>query len=284
MCESGMLLGTRLWYPFYPSAIATEADFEKNIDNLLREVGDRGKPKLKEGIPPDPASVSSVTARPAPVVAAPEPAPTPLREPTPAPHLAAAPASHPDAPSTVAPVPRPAPAPTASCTPSTQVTSLTAQVQPSAQAMNSSTSMAMMDILRELRAEAKAEVTDLRAEARSETAALQLKVVELEAQLMAEKDVKLQPEEPAISADQLTALQARLEALHVAKLLSVEELHALEDTVADYFDLVATMKVVMTMDIVNTQRVATQVLKMVVLSEGVVSDSAFARQCRRKFC
>ena len=49
---------------------------------------------------------------------------------------------------------------------------------------------------------------------------------------------------PAISDDeQLTALQARIEGLHVTKLLTGEELFALEDLVADYMYVELTMSV-----------------------------------------
>ena len=42
---------------------------------------------------------------------------------------------------------------------------------------------------------------------------------------------------PAITDEQLAALQARIEGLHVTKLLADEELFALEDLIADYVEL-----------------------------------------------
>ena len=51
-----MILGSRLWYPFHASAVDTDEKFLLQIDALVREIGDRGKPKLKarpsEGVPP----------------------------------------------------------------------------------------------------------------------------------------------------------------------------------------------------------------------------------------
>eukprot|EP01052_Picozoa_sp_SAG31_P044122 SAG31_NODE_7582_length_1648_cov_1.127179_2_plen_100_part_00 len=38
-----MLLGTRLWYPFYPAAVQTDDDFTKQMDQIVREIGARGK-------------------------------------------------------------------------------------------------------------------------------------------------------------------------------------------------------------------------------------------------
>ena len=72
----GLLLGTRMYYPFYPAAIDTDAGFAKSIDAVLREVGDRGKPKrnaarVPEGVPPAPA--------PAPLARTLSPAPAPTR-------------------------------------------------------------------------------------------------------------------------------------------------------------------------------------------------------------
>ena len=46
---------------------------------------------------------------------------------------------------------------------------------------------------------------------------------------------------PAISDDELTALQGRFESLHAAQLLTDEELYASEDLCADYLELQATV-------------------------------------------
>ena len=39
----GMILGVRLWYGFYGSALASEGAFERKMEELCRELGDRGK-------------------------------------------------------------------------------------------------------------------------------------------------------------------------------------------------------------------------------------------------
>ena len=79
----------------------------------------------------------------------------------------------------------------------------------------------------------------------------------------------------SISEEQLAALQARLQALHDAQLLTDEERDAVEDTVADCIEAMETA-------VVSAPELD-QVRKMIVLSERISADAAFARQLRRKF-
>ena len=94
---------------------------------------------------------------------------------------------------------------------------------------------------------------------------------------------------PAISDDELAALQARFESLHAAQLLTDEELYASEDLCADFVELQASVLDggVLTMDAifraVRHTPAALQVYKLVRLSGSMASDAAFARQLRRKF-
>ena len=39
----GMLLGVRMWYGFYGSIVESEGEFEGKVDELCRELGDRGR-------------------------------------------------------------------------------------------------------------------------------------------------------------------------------------------------------------------------------------------------
>ena len=39
----GMLMGTRLWYGFFGTTLASEGAFEAKMDELCRELGDRGR-------------------------------------------------------------------------------------------------------------------------------------------------------------------------------------------------------------------------------------------------
>ena len=79
----------------------------------------------------------------------------------------------------------------------------------------------------------------------------------------------------AISAEQLEVLQARLHAMHTAKLLTEDELGCLEDTIADCIEFLPTADV--------KDRAVEQTLRMVLLSERMQVDGSLARQLRRKF-
>ena len=89
------------------------------------------------------------------------------------------------------------------------------------------------------------------------------------------------PPAEAISEMQLDALQSRLQALHTAELLSDEELGSLEDAVADFIHLRASVEAV-TMELVHTNSAAGKAHMLVSLSEGLPKDAALARQARRK--
>ena len=74
---------------------------------------------------------------------------------------------------------------------------------------------------------------------------------------------------------QVVALQARLESLHVAKILSDEELYALEDVIAD--DAEGALEDGAPGDAKGA------ISRMVALSGRMAGDAAFGRQLRRKF-
>ena len=83
--------------------------------------------------------------------------------------------------------------------------------------------------------------------------------------------------EEAVSAEQLEAVQARLQALHVAELLSDSELYAAEDAIVDCIEVVAKApRTQATEPAVDRARTA------VILSERLAADEVFARQLRRK--
>jgi regulator of protease activity HflC (stomatin/prohibitin superfamily) len=82
-----------------------------------------------------------------------------------------------------------------------------------------------------------------------------------------------------VSEGQLEMLQTRLDALHEAKLLTDDEVGALEDCVADYIDCCASLNPAAA----EIGVAAEKVKKMVGLSEGMGKDGMLARQLRRKF-
>jgi len=303
----GLLLGTRLYFSFDDAAIATDAAFMQQVDLVQRELGERGKGKgqgqggtaeaaaarvAPEGVPP---TLRSVQPTPAPT-----PAPAPV--PAPAPRAAGAPAPSPVAMT----VSTPERTTSSSFTPSMQQQRQRQQQQrasssPSAVATMVQRSAMMtgdmapaqslvevggvLHVLLEredkLRSQAKAEKDALeqKLETKMEAMALQMEKMH-ESRAAAAPPVEA---EDAITERQLSALQVRVEALHTAKLLSDEEVYAVEDAVADFCEIKASMRVV-TAEAVHTIEEARRLAKLVALSEGVSADGAFARQVRRKFC
>ena len=133
---------------------------------------------------------------------------------------------------------------------------------------------------REERMQAKADM--MREEMEAKAAMLQQ---EMQAQMEAkvkEIEQKLTPTE-AISEQRLAALQVRIEALHANKLLSDDELYALEDMVADFVEFEASLVGVVVLDGMRRNENATKLLTLISLSERITADSAFARQARRKY-
>ena len=89
-----------------------------------------------------------------------------------------------------------------------------------------------------------------------------------------------------ISAEQLASLQARLESLLAAQLLTEEEFFALEDLCADYLEVQTFAAGVLTQEAVGSNPAYGEVAKLaqlIAVSEGLASDAGFARQARRKF-
>jgi hypothetical protein len=88
----------------------------------------------------------------------------------------------------------------------------------------------------------------------------------------------------AISHEQLRMIQSRLEALHAAQLLSDDEFFVLEDLCADIVELESSLPGgQLTMEMVQTNPLATKACKIAALSQRLESDVSFARQLRRKY-
>ena len=114
-------------------------------------------------------------------------------------------------------------------------------------------------------------------------AKLNAKDMELHTRLEQQKaQLTLAPSKAIVSDGQLAALQTRLEGMHTSKLLSPEELHAMEDLCADFLELKAVVGVV-TNDMLVSHDAVAKIVKLVGLSEHILSDATFARQARRKF-
>jgi hypothetical protein len=89
------------------------------------------------------------------------------------------------------------------------------------------------------------------------------------------QEAKPQPASEAITEGQLEALQARLQSLHEAKLLSEDDLGRLEDTIADCIEVLPTADA--------HERSVERTVRMSQLSEKMAVDASLARQLRRKF-
>ena len=128
------------------------------------------------------------------------------------------------------------------------------------------------------RAEAKAERAEIQAKMEAERAEMQAKMAEMQAKM----EAKLEQQQ-IITKDQLAVLQTRLEVLHASELLSDDELGAVEDCLADFFEASAGCEH-MTMEMASMNRAVGTVLKLIALSEGMTKDTMFAGQLKRKFC
>ena len=216
----GMLLGTRMWYAMWGADQEDDAAFERRLDSVVREIGDRGMRMVSEVVPL-PRAHSAVPA----------PAPALVRAPTPAlgmhPKLTVPPAP---APTTVVGTPDrilgPPPCQRSSAGPSSVTsggfTELTMFME----------KQQRMQIEWEDRLEAKlvAQQQAMEAQRQAMNKQQEARLKEAKAE-KAELEAKLEKalrSKDAITDEQLSALQARFETLHSAKLLEDEELYAFE--------------------------------------------------------
>ena len=279
-----------------------DASFERRLDSVVREIGDRGKVQVSEAVPPTAAAVSRTLAP----TRAPAPTPAPTQTPTPAPVPAPIPALR--VASALAPAPAPAPmaasfttqGPQPSLSPSLALTAATppqSQPQPAVSVTTSSSFAEMVSFMREEREQAKTERAEMEATLESKLAEqkaqmdAKLQQVEEQKQVMV-ATVEMQRQQAelqrvrelasamsCVSQGQLELLQTRLDALHQAKLLTDDEIGALEDCMTDYIDCRSSLDPAAA----EIDVAAEKVKKMVGLSEAVGKDGMLARQLRRKF-
>ena len=135
--------------------------------------------------------------------------------------------------------------------------------------------------MREEREEAKADRAEMEAKLERQRSDMETKLEQQRTEMEAKIEQLTAPRE-AVSAEQVSALTARLAALHAAQALSDDELFAVEDCIADFLEAKGSFDLV-TMDVVNASRAMGKVHKLVLLSEGLPDDAMLARQLRRKF-
>ena len=146
--------------------------------------------------------------------------------------------------------------------------------------------------------EAKAERAEMEARLEAQRRETEAQRRETEASRMKEAEAKLQAQRRQAEAErrmteakllgkleaqkfrEVSVLQVRLEALHSAKLLTDEEMFAMEDIIADSFDDQDHEDE----DDDGSRAVACEkVASLVVLSGRIASNASFARQVRRKY-
>jgi hypothetical protein len=275
----GLLLGTALWYPLYDLQDADDAVFQAKVDPIVKAVGDRGKIESRVQ--------EAVTT-----------APTPAFQPTPEPTPTLVPATSNRTGSGSAPS-----APTPECfTPTMQnlTSPMALEQQQHSMATSSASLSELTAIFRELREisreqhdDAKADRMAMEAKMERQRAVAQAERAEMQARMEArieQQRVELTPPppQPAITDTQLATLLMRFEGLHAAKLLSDEELYALEDLVADWAEIQASMVEQVVTEVMlyaaagDAFGSGTIVHKLIKISAVIPSDPGFARQVRRR--
>ena len=268
----------------------SDAAFDGRVDQVLREVGERGKPIVAESVPPETKVKRPVRA---------QAAPAPTREPAAVP----APPLEPE------PIPEPSPSPSLSAEPKVTPTTLTTPdhtLTPAVQHLHHSTyttpNLAQScgrGVHGEIAGSSLAEVAvfmrdqqqmhmerDAKLEVRLESQLQQSEQQRREAEAKLERfhaeavELRVRAAEGAARNSKVEArnskvelLQYRLGALYDAKLLEDEELSTIEDKVADAIGAESD----------EEDDKWELVMKMIKLSEGIPSEKMFARQLKRKF-
>lgn len=289
-----MLNSNALWrrYQFWDAESDDDAAFERRLDGVVREIGDRGQlmAMVPEAVPPAAASkpsdagAASVAKAPAPAAAkaataatapaAPTQAPAPTQ--TPAPPVTSSALAQTQAPAT------PAMARSASTTPAAQITPSIAPSSPLPTA-----SLAEQERRRELSPSdtsigVHGSFAEMIVFMREEREHMEQKMEKQHAEMQslrqsakkAMESMRLDAEQQRQSTNrhcEVIVLQHRLEALHNAQLLSDDERDAIEDIIADGSDDVT---------IGDGSDALSEILA---LSGKMVADRAFARQLRRRY-
>jgi hypothetical protein len=298
-----------MWYAMWNAEKDDDSAFERRLDAVVREIGDRGKLMVPEAVTP--------FREPAP---APVPAPATAPKPAPAPAPDMVPASSTDVRSTEPAAPAPAPSPFATSAPMVEQRPLVVPQPTSSVGFPvASVGASLMEVssfmaerldtqldkmaeryeakLRDSNAkldaqrqeyETKLDVQRQEMEARIEAqrqemeARIEAQRQEMEARIEAQRqevhslrdEAKPQHASNIIDDESLDALQSRLQALLTAQLLSEEEVGVVEDTLADCIDLLPTA--------MCTDSTVDKVAKIVNLSVKMKNDTSFARQLKRR--
>eukprot|EP01052_Picozoa_sp_SAG31_P008862 SAG31_NODE_454_length_15434_cov_39.578285_5_plen_360_part_00 len=270
----GLILGSRIWYAFWPcKELEDEARFESRMDQLAKEIGERGKRRTASSLPqavPPPKALEPTASASAPVAPAPAPAPAPAATPTP---------SHDYSPT----MPRTSSSPRlpeqlsaghrgGECagSPSASLLEVLAFIKEEREESRKERIMmeSKMDAQRqEMRVELERQRQEMKVEVQRQWQEVdKLRAEVFEARLR-EQAAAAAASEMKLREQQFAALQLRIAALHAASLLTDDELFKAEDAIMDS-DVSAT-------------RGDDKVLKMIMVSQRSPLEAPFARQLRR---
>ena len=223
MIAVGLILGTRMWYAMWDAENDDEAAFERRVDSVTREIGERGKLNVPESVPP--VRETAPTPAPAPARAvAPAVALAPSLAPAPAPALSsttgAATAPSPSPTSALVSQPRGTVATMPNIASSVQEQQPTApqQVSSSAHVAASGMGASLMEVSAFMTEQLKAQVVEQRAHDNEQHAEMIRLLVERETQARAEKvelEAKLEAQRKESEAQRQayeTTLETKLEA------------------------------------------------------------------------
>lgn len=273
-----------------------DTSFERRVDNVARELGERGKLMVAELVPPlrepNPAPTPPPGSVPSPSPVSTSPPASRAQAPTAAPSPSLSPTSRLTTPRTSQPdsapiMPR--------VSPSMEQRPVAVHQSNSSSLVASTTSASLIEASAFIMEQLKTQLAEQRAHDKVQ----HLEVVRLlEGQLEAHRqelekqrrEVEAQRKEleaklsPAcvITQEQLAALQSRLQALHVAKLLTDDELFLAEDYCGDIIELESSISGQITSEMAQANPTISKVSKLVALSERVTNDAALARQIRRR--
>jgi hypothetical protein len=251
-----------------------DASFERRLDSVVREIGDRGKVQVSEAVPPVAAASRATAPAPAPA-SAPAPAASPKAT---SPALAPAPTLLP----TLSSIdPRDGELATTrdlSYAPSLPQHEVARPPLAPAAGRGGEALTGSLEAMAAL-LERQHDIIEARMDKQQDKMDAKLEQLQTKMQAEALKARELASAMSCVSEGQLELLQTRLDALHQAKLLTEDEIGALEDCVADYIDCRSSLNPAAA----EIGMAAEKVKKMVGLSEAVGKDGMLARQLRRKF-
>ncbi len=241
-----------LQYAFCEAEANHPSKYRERLEAMCREIGDRGKPIVHEGLPPSPAASQQTTLVPEAAAATP-----PM-------------------------VPRSVPAvePTLN---KTRNTNITGEAESYREYVSTpmTPSMCTMEHASLGGPTTEASVGSL-LEVHMALVAKYDATVEKMTELLAEQQLRTRVTPAPPTTEELMTLQERLETLVAAELLTEEESYSLDDVLAEYLS-VRSLAPAVAATMVTIGASLGKARQMVDLSAGFAADRRFARQLRRHF-